>query len=76
MKDNSIYLRDILESIEKIESFFAGVLFADFEKDEKTQNAVEFRLANIGEAANRISEELKEKNRKLFGGILFQCGIF
>ncbi len=65
MKDNSVYLRDILESIEKIESFFAGASFADFEKDEKTQNAVEFKLANIGEAANRISEELKEQNPQI-----------
>ena len=62
MKDSSIHFRDILESIEKINGYLTGMSFVDFEKDEKTQNAVEFKLANIGEAANRISAELKEQN--------------
>ncbi len=65
MKDNLVYLRDILDSIGKIESFFADISFEDFQNDEKTQNAVEFKLANIGEAANRISEEFKKQNSRI-----------
>jgi len=51
----------MLEAIEGIETFTAGMAFSDFEKDIKTQLAVTRELEIIGEAAKRLSKEFKEK---------------
>ena len=52
------WLYDILQSIEEIESYFAGKpkRFEDYLKDKKTQRAVERNLEIIGEAMNRIQK--------------------
>jgi uncharacterized protein with HEPN domain len=51
-----IYLFDILNSIEEIESFFDGTIkeFSFFKSDRKTRRAVERNIEIIGEAANRV----------------------
>jgi len=60
-----IYSKHILEAIQGIETFTAGMAFSDFEKDIKTQLAVTRELEIIGEAAKRLSEEFKEKQRQI-----------
>jgi uncharacterized protein with HEPN domain len=59
MRDPALYLKDILESIELIEQFVAGMELEDFKKDIKTSDAVIKRFENIGEATKNIPEELK-----------------
>jgi uncharacterized protein with HEPN domain len=51
-----VYLKDILNSIDEIDSYFDGVIreFIFFVSDKKTQRAIERNLEIIGEAANRI----------------------
>ncbi len=55
------YIEDIYNSIEAIERYVKGYAFEDFEKDDKTHNAVIRMLEVIGEAGNKISDEIKEK---------------
>lgn len=61
LKDYKVYLDDILESIEKICRYIGGMSFEKFSTDSKTIDAVNRNLRIIGEAANRIPEEIKRK---------------
>ncbi len=61
MKDDQVYLSQILESINKIESFSDGLSRADFEQDQKTQSAIIMQLILIGEVAKKISDQTKQK---------------
>jgi uncharacterized protein with HEPN domain len=61
MRDPALYLKDILESVELIEQFVAGMELADFKKDIKTSDAVIKRFEHIGEATKNIPEEMKTR---------------
>jgi len=51
------YLSDILSAIELIESFIADTKsFDEYQKDYKTQSAVERQLGIIGEAVNKFRQ--------------------
>lgn len=58
-------LMDILESIEKIFRYTKGMSFEDFSSDEKTMDAVVRNFEVIGEAANRVEDEVKKKYPKV-----------
>lgn len=49
-----LFLEDILESIELIESYVAGMDVEDFKKDRKTIDAVVRNFEIIGEASKNI----------------------
>jgi len=61
MRSPSLYLRDILESINLIEEFVAGMDIEGFKRDIKTSDAVIKRFENIGEAAKNIPEDLQAR---------------
>ena len=48
------YLSDILMAIDLIEEFLLGLDFTAYEKDRKTQSAVERQFSIIGEALNQF----------------------
>ena len=55
MEKSKKYLSDILMAIELIEEFTIGINdFNQYDKDRKTQSAVERQLAIIGEALNKL----------------------
>jgi len=58
----SIYLDDILESIEKINNFTKDVNKEEFYANEEKQYAVIRGIEIMGEAARNIPEEFKMKN--------------
>lgn len=58
-KDIKVYVEDMLEAIEAIESYIKGYSMQDFFEDKKTQDAVIRRLEIIGEAAKNIGEEIR-----------------
>ena len=60
-RDFKLLLSDIIESITKIKNYTSGYTFEDFLNDSKTCDAVIRNFEIIGEAANRLPEELKEK---------------
>lgn len=55
MKDDRVYLEQIVECTDNIRDFVRGMDNAAFLKDRKTQSAVIMQLALIGELAKRIS---------------------
>lgn len=62
MKRNiSVYIKDILENMNKAESFSDGLDFEQFANDEKTQYAVVRCIEIIGEAAKQVPDEGRQK---------------
>jgi uncharacterized protein with HEPN domain len=56
-----LLLEDIIESIQKIKIYTSGLSLDDFLKDDKTIDAVIRNFEIIGEAANRIPDEIRDK---------------
>ncbi|MCZ4409752.1 DUF86 domain-containing protein [Cryomorphaceae bacterium 1068] len=61
-REDLFLVQDMLESGQKIISYTSGYSYDDFINDEKTVDAVIRNFEIIGEAASRISEELKNSN--------------
>ena len=57
-RDYSLYLRDILESREKIREYLGQITFDEFLLDRKTLDSVVRNLEIIGEAVKCIPNEL------------------
>lgn len=58
-------LLHIIDSIEKIETYILGSEYEEFESNSMMKDACIRQLGIIGEASNRISEELKESNEEI-----------
>ena len=67
-RDYKLYLDDILESCRKIRRFTEGMSFEEFQRDVKTQDAVIRNFEVIGEAANRLPEEIRKRSEKKMRG--------
>lgn len=63
--DDNIRLKHMLDAANKILEFTNGITQKDFEADEKLSLAVTRLIEIIGEAANNISEEIKENSPDL-----------
>ena len=61
MKDNKVYINQILDSVAKIESFVGGMDEEQFKSDAKTQSAVIMQLSLIGEISKKIDPQTKER---------------
>lgn len=59
MRDEILYLKDILKSMEKILEYTEGVEFEDFKKSALVFDAVARNFEIIGEASIHISEKIK-----------------
>ena len=57
VRKRKAYLKDILESIQRIENYTGGMDYEDFTSDQKTVDAVINNLENIGEAAKNLEDE-------------------
>src|ERR1019366_7853263 len=62
MRHESLYLTDIVEAADHIAEFIADTGFPAFQESELLRSAVVPKLAIIGEAAARVSEELKTRH--------------
>jgi uncharacterized protein with HEPN domain len=56
-----LYLDDILESIQKIESYISEIAEQEFTDDQEKQDAVIRRLEIIGEAVKKIPDDVKNQ---------------
>ena len=65
MKDDQVYLRHILDAIEKIESYIQNDTHESFSKNDMMIDAVVRELEIIGEATNHISKELRREHRDI-----------
>jgi len=64
-RSDSVYLQDIILAIDIIFEYIGDKTEFEFSKDLMVQDAVIRRFEIIGEAASRISEELKKNNPKV-----------
>jgi uncharacterized protein with HEPN domain len=60
-RNYKLYLEDILEAIQKVETYLAGSAFEAFAGNTMLIEAVLYNLLVIGEATKHIPDELKEK---------------
>lgn len=65
MLSDKVRLQHIREAIRKIEDFISLVDEASFKESELVQSAVERQLEIIGEAANYLTEEFKDRHPEM-----------
>ncbi len=64
-KDDTVYLRHILDSIKQIEEYLRGVSKEKFMKSRLLQDGVVRQLEIIGEASRNLSEELCQRHSEV-----------
>jgi len=64
-RDTKLLLEDMLDSALKIKRYTSNLTFDSFIVDEKTIDAVVRNFEIIGEAANRIDPDFREKNSEI-----------
>ncbi len=62
MKNDLFYIENILQSIDRIQSYISGKDQGTFVSDFLTQDAVVRQLEIIGEATKRVSKDLRNNN--------------
>ena len=61
MRDYKLFVRDILDAIDKIEEFVGNMDYGEFMKDDKSSTAVVKKIEIIGEAIKNIPREMGDK---------------
>jgi uncharacterized protein with HEPN domain len=61
MKDSLIYLKDIVDNIERVDRFIATMSCAEFTHDEKTYFAVVRCFEIMGEAVTHVPQAIREQ---------------
>ncbi|MCK4845790.1 MAG: DUF86 domain-containing protein [Candidatus Heimdallarchaeota archaeon] len=59
VKNSTVFLQHIIESIELIENYIRGKNFKEFKDSVQLQDSVFRRLEIIGEAVKNLSDEIK-----------------
>lgn len=60
-RDDTVYLRHILDSIETIEEHKKGIGEKEFARNKLVQDAIIRQLGIIGEAGKRVSTDIRKK---------------
>lgn len=74
-EDWELPLRDILDAVNAIEDFTRGLTLESFERDAKTEAAVERKLQVVSEAAIRLGENAEAICRACPGATFAESGI-
>lgn len=61
MKNDFVYLRQIVDNIDQLETYVSGVRFKEFETNSMLQDAVIRKIELLGESAKRLSVDFWEK---------------
>ncbi len=64
-RDWRLRIKDILDSIENIRNYTAGMEYNEFVDDRRTIDAVVRNIIIIGEAANHVSEVIQRRNKDI-----------
>jgi uncharacterized protein with HEPN domain len=62
---DAAYLWDIVDAAQRAREFVAGLNYHQYQKDRKTQMAVERAVEIIGEAARRISTDFQQAHQEI-----------
>lgn len=65
MRREELYLHDIIEALDHIAGFIESLDASTFEQSELVRSAVVQKLTVVGEAAARISDELKKRHLEI-----------
>ena len=65
MKEDKVYLQDMLDAISDIEKFIEDMTRDEFYKNKEKQYAVLRALEIIGEATKKLGKGLKTKHREI-----------
>lgn len=60
-KDDTVFLRHMLDAIDLIESYLKDKSYEEFEKNRMLQDAVIREIEIIGEASKNLSTEFRNK---------------
>lgn len=58
-RDYKLYIKDIIDSISKIQKYIFNINLEQFKKDERLQDAVIRRIEIIGEAIKNIPPSVR-----------------
>ncbi len=61
-RDDSVYLRHILDSIKRIEQYSSGAGWEEFSQNFLLQDGIMRQIGIIGEAAKQLSAQFRSKN--------------
>jgi uncharacterized protein with HEPN domain len=61
----SLYIKDMIDAITKIEDFIGDMTFNDFVQDDKTSSAVVRKLEIIGEATKQLPQNIKDRFQEI-----------
>lgn len=64
-RDYNLYLKDILNAMESIQTFIKDTHFEEFKEDDKTSSAIMRKLEIIGEATKQIPDEISKNYPKV-----------
>jgi uncharacterized protein with HEPN domain len=64
-RDDTVYLRDILDAIYQIEEYLKGISHEAFRQDKMRQDAVVRRLEIIGEASRNLTTEFQAQHQEV-----------
>jgi len=65
IKDNLVYLKHILDAINKIEQYIKKIDENKFSKDTLIQDGVIRQIEIIGEATKNLSEDFRDKHKQV-----------
>ena len=63
--DDAVYIGHILDTARKIADRAQGISRSDFDEDDDLQDALAHRVQVIGEAASRLSVEIRERSPQI-----------
>jgi uncharacterized protein with HEPN domain len=64
-KDDSVYLRHILDAISRIEEYTHGIKYQDFMNNHLVQDGVIRQIEIVGEATKRLSKETRGRHPEI-----------
>jgi uncharacterized protein with HEPN domain len=64
-RKSSLYIKDIIDAIEKIEKFVGEMSFEEIVQDDKTASAVVRKIEIIGEAVKQLPQETKDRFQEI-----------
>jgi uncharacterized protein with HEPN domain len=64
-KDDSVYLRHILDAVSRIEEYTRGIERRAFIEGHMVQDAVMRQIEIIGEATKKLSKEIRDRHAQI-----------
>ncbi len=65
IRDYKLFVKDILDAIDKIEEFVGNMDYGEFIKDDKSSTAVVKKIEIIGEAIKNIPKDVRVKYKAI-----------